>query len=47
MLGHAHSRTTERYLGIDLDRQQRNADLSGKLMFPVQDAQVIPIRRGM
>lgn len=33
MLGHSHSMMTETYLGLDLDRQQRNADLAGKPMF--------------
>jgi len=33
MLGHATSQMTEQYLGLDLDRQQRNADLAGKPMF--------------
>lgn len=33
MLGHSHSIMTERYLGLDLDRQQRNQDLRGKPMF--------------
>jgi integrase len=46
MLGHAQSGMTERYLGLDLDRRARNADLKGKAMFPaLQDAKVVPIRR--
>jgi len=48
MLGHEHARTTERYLGLTLDRQTRNNDLKGKPMFPaVQDAKVVPIRKEM
>lgn len=34
MLGHRNTETTEIYLGLDLDRVQRNQDLSGKPMFP-------------
>jgi integrase len=34
MLGHSTSSMTEVYLGLTLDRQARNADLAGKLMFP-------------
>lgn len=47
MLGHEHARTTELYLGLDLDRQTRNADLKGKPMFPVQSANIVPLRKGM
>lgn len=34
MLGHADTRVTEKYIGLDLERSQRNALLSGKRMFP-------------
>lgn len=34
MLGHKNSLMTEIYLGLDLDRATRNADLAGKPMFP-------------
>lgn len=37
MLGHKNSVMTEVYLGLDLDRQTRNADLAGLPMFPVVD----------
>lgn len=47
MLGHKDSKTTEEYLGLELDRLQRNADLKGKPMFPsVRNASIIPITRG-
>lgn len=34
MLGHADTKTTEKYLGLSLERQQRNELLAGKAMFP-------------
>lgn len=34
MLGHANVVTTERYLGLSIERQQRNELLAGKTMFP-------------
>ena len=34
MLGHKQSQTTEIYLGLSLDRRQRNLALKGKPMFP-------------
>lgn len=34
MLGHADTKTTENYLGLKLERQQRNDMLAGKRMFP-------------
>lgn len=34
MLGHADTRITERYIGLDLERSQRNALLAGRRMFP-------------
>lgn len=37
MLGHKSSRTTEIYLGLDLDRATRNQDLAGQPMFPVDE----------
>ena len=49
MLGHASLTTTEIYLGLNLDRQRRNARLAGKQMFPghTASANVIPIRQEM
>ena len=44
MLGHKNSAMTEIYLGLDLDRRQRNTDIKGRLMFPVPSANVVPIR---
>jgi integrase len=42
MLGHKSSKVTETYIGLGLERQQRNEQLSGKLMFPsVVESQVI------
>lgn len=48
MLGHRNSDMTQLYLGLDPDRYQRNKALAGKPMFKtrVQDAKVVPIRRG-
>lgn len=44
MLGHADTKTTEIYLGLSLERQQRNELLAGKIMFPqVRSANVIPL----
>lgn len=34
MLGHSTASMTETYLGLDLDRKQRNEDLKGKPMLP-------------
>lgn len=34
MLGHKDTKTTEIYLGLSLERQQRNELLAGKMMFP-------------
>ena len=46
MLGHKHSDMTERYLGLDLDRVQRNKALSGAFMFPdMQDAKIVAFER--
>lgn len=50
MLGHSHAQMTEHYLGLDLDRRNRNKALKGQPMFPnleQQDAQIIPIRKGL
>lgn len=50
MLGHELAATTERYIGTELRRHQRNTKLKGKAMFPhlkALDAQIIPIRRGL
>lgn len=44
MLGHSKSATTEIYLGLDLDRRQRNADLKGKPMFAVDFTNVVKMR---
>lgn len=41
MLGHSHSIMTEVYLGLDLDRQQRNQDLAGKPMFQHGEVRVL------
>lgn len=45
MLGHKHSQMTERYLGLDLDRQARNADLRGRPMFPETTDNVLLLRK--
>lgn len=48
MLGHSQAHMSERYLGLNLDRQNRNKDLRGKPMFPaLQDAKIVPIRKEM
>lgn len=47
MLGHKSAAMTEHYLGIDLERRQRNELIGGKVMFPslrVPGATVTPIR---
>lgn len=45
MLGHRHAQMTELYLGIDVDRAQRNAALAGQPMFPhLQQVSFMPIR---
>lgn len=43
MLGHSNLVTTEKYLGIDLDRKQRNDLIKGRPMFALPDAEVIPL----
>ena len=45
MLGHKQTKTTEIYLGLSLERQQRNDLLAGQVMFPaLQTATVVPIK---
>lgn len=45
MLGHKQSKTTEVYLGLNIDRHTRNADLKGRPMFPtLTNENVIPLR---
>lgn len=47
MLGHKKSLMTEMYLGLDLDRHQRNTDIIGAEMFPglvTDTATVVPMR---
>lgn len=47
MLGHKSAAQTEHYLGIDLERRQRNELIGGKVMFPALQgagATVIPLR---
>jgi integrase len=43
MLGHANLVTTERYLGVDVDRKTRNDLLKGRSMFGQTGAEVIPL----
>lgn len=46
MLGHKDVRVTQRYLGLDLERTQRNETLAGQAMFPSlswADADVIEV----
>lgn len=47
MLGHADTKTTEKYLGLGIERQQRNELLAGKQMFPAmrRDRKVLQIAR--
>jgi integrase len=46
MLGHANTRVTEQYIGWDVERERRNADIAGKPMFPTlgQEGIVIELR---
>lgn len=47
MLGHHDTRVTERYIGLSLERTQRNEMLAGQVMFPSlshADAEVIELR---
>lgn len=43
MLGHADVKITQRYLGIGLERQQRNDLLAGKRMFPAKGGAVLKV----
>lgn len=47
MLGHADTKTTEKYLGLGIERQQRNELLAGKQMFPAmrRDRKILQIAR--
>lgn len=47
MLGHSDVRITQRYIGWELERDQRDAAIAGKVMFPAlaQRATVTPLRR--
>ena len=44
MLGHADTRVTERYLGLGIERMQRNEMLAGKPMFPSMATQHTLVR---
>ncbi len=45
ILGHSSVKTTEIYLGLSLEREQRNELIAGQVMFPsVRNATVIPLR---
>lgn len=45
MLGHKDTKTTEIYLGLSLEREERNEMLAGQVMFPVlRDATVVNLR---
>lgn len=44
-LHHANSSMTERYLGLELDRNQRNQKFAGQPMFPSQDAGNVVVLR--
>jgi integrase len=49
MLGHRDTRVTERYIGLTLERTQRNEMLAGQVMFPSlshASAEVIELRSG-
>lgn len=49
MLGHKDTRVTERYIGWELERTQRNEAIAGQTMFPAMptaDARVVSITRG-
>ncbi|UUW92256.1 hypothetical protein [Pimelobacter simplex] len=45
LLGHKNVATTELYLGIDKDREKRNAYLRGRSLLAKPDANVTPIGR--
>jgi len=46
MLGHADTKTTEIYLGLSIERQQRNELIAGKAMFPdmTESGTVVPLK---
>lgn len=45
MLGHKDTKTTEIYLGLSLEREERNEMIAGQVMFPAaRNATVIPLR---
>lgn len=44
MLGHSNSAMTERYLGLTLDREQRNKLIGGHPMFRASTDNVVPMR---
>ena len=48
MLGHRDTRVTERYIGLSLERQQRNEMIAGRIMFPgiTASAEVTLLRAG-
>lgn len=49
MLGHKDTKTTEIYLGLGLEREQRNEMLAGQVMFPSLQAErgtVVPLEVG-
>lgn len=43
LLGHKNTITTERYLGISLERESRNKQFSGKVMFPSLQAKIADV----
>lgn len=45
MLGHSNLTTTEKYLGVDVDRKARNDLIKGRSMFGVTGGEVIDIGR--
>jgi hypothetical protein len=47
MLGHKDAKTTQKYLGLTIERHQRNEMLAGKPMFPNvgKSAEIIQIAR--
>lgn len=46
MLGHSDTRVTEKYIGWELERTQRNEAIAGKAMFPtLTQGTVTPLRR--
>lgn len=45
LLGHAHASVTEDYIGVTLNELRMHEELSGKPMYPVQDANIVPMVR--